>query len=245
MEFLSTPSARRATQCPKCGSSPSPISIHALREEGDWPATFLSSIHQHFYPRPPRGGRRCAIPGDRQMVPISIHALREEGDRLSAQNPQGPQRISIHALREEGDWQNRASTTLSSAFLSTPSARRATIELAHLFMGDYQFLSTPSARRATEYPATVVVRGPFLSTPSARRATASYGASGLSGSHFYPRPPRGGRPQKDGRTNPNRYISIHALREEGDVRRNCSDGVQGHFYPRPPRGGRPVDSRKT
>ena len=34
-EFLSTPSARRATRSPSRRSSPSPISIHALREEGD------------------------------------------------------------------------------------------------------------------------------------------------------------------------------------------------------------------
>ena len=57
--FLSTPSARRATDrkgsCwPLCD-----ISIHALREEGDW-----SGYPPGCYP------------------PISIHALREEGDGL-------------------------------------------------------------------------------------------------------------------------------------------------------------------
>ena len=35
-------------------------------------------------------------------------------------------------------------------------------------------------------------------------------------------------------------ISIHALREEGDVRSSRSQGVDTDFYPRPPRGGRPV-----
>ena len=36
--FLSTPSARRATGCCCAGSRVSEISIHALREEGDWTA---------------------------------------------------------------------------------------------------------------------------------------------------------------------------------------------------------------
>ena len=35
MEFLSTPSARRATSVRSCCTSSLMISIHALREEGD------------------------------------------------------------------------------------------------------------------------------------------------------------------------------------------------------------------
>ncbi len=33
-------------------------------------------------------------------------------------------------------------------------------------------------------------------------------------------------------------ISIHALREEGDIQRRHQAGVGKDFYPRPPRGGR-------
>ena len=79
-QFLSTPSARRATR-PHSGHQRGPsISIHALREEGDFgrfhrhadQRRFLSTPsarratadrppmggHRfHFYPRPPRGGR--------------------------------------------------------------------------------------------------------------------------------------------------------------------------------------------
>ena len=55
----------------------------------------------------------------------------------------------------------------------------------------------------------------FLSTPSARRATA------------------GELLRRKGRR-----ISIHALREEGDVRRLESARTCTDFYPRPPRGGR-------
>ena len=34
-------------------------------------------------------------------------------------------------------------------------------------------------------------------------------------------------------------ISIHALREEGDLRSRPLGTVAQDFYPRPPRGGRP------
>ena len=34
------------------------ISIHALREEGDFGMTTMTCFSEHFYPRPPRGGRR-------------------------------------------------------------------------------------------------------------------------------------------------------------------------------------------
>ena len=34
-------------------------------------------------------------------------------------------------------------------------------------------------------------------------------------------------------------ISIHALREEGDLHRVCAAQAFGNFNPRPPRGGRP------
>ena len=80
------------------------ISTHALREEGD------------------RTGR-THTPGD---CTISTHALREEGDAgqsiIWVQNEQ----ISTHALREEGDWTCTIALTAWTAFLPTPSARRAT-----------------------------------------------------------------------------------------------------------------------
>ncbi len=58
VEFLSTPSARRATGRNYRPAAPSDISIHALREEGDL----------------------CYLMDGRWTTLISIHALREEGD---------------------------------------------------------------------------------------------------------------------------------------------------------------------
>ena len=122
-------------------------------------------------------------------------------------------------------------------FLSTPSARRATACImckACRFVYFYPrpprggrlvcaknktpafvFLSTPSARRATARMQTPSRSILFLSTPSARRAT------------------------KDSLCMANLvYISIHALREEGDQLAFNTRPRPANFYPRPPRGGR-------
>ena len=78
--FLSTPSARRATAKLDRDDGEPPISIHALREEGDSSSSMMGSKSKYFYPRPPRGGRPVLPQNTRGSVEISIHALREEGD---------------------------------------------------------------------------------------------------------------------------------------------------------------------
>ena len=101
--FLSTPSARRATLVQPSAQPRVHISIHALREEGDFQLvrgfnsqhkflstpsarratlefTPMSSQTGYFYPRPPRGGRPLDCKISDLLVQISIHALREEGD---------------------------------------------------------------------------------------------------------------------------------------------------------------------
>ena len=124
-EFLSTPSARRATffavlkwhrklisihalreegdRLPFPGAEHQRISIHALREEGDNASINKVLAGFNFYPRPPRGGRLSAVRLRMVVLVISIHALREEGDDIS-----------------------RSDARKIIQFLSTPSARRAT-----------------------------------------------------------------------------------------------------------------------
>ena len=80
----------------------------------------------------------------------------------------------------------------------------------------------------------------FLSTPSARRATQQQIAEKLEKSHFYPRPPRGGRRKACAEVSKYAAISIHALREEGDRSTISTRCFDSNFYPRPPRGGRPA-----
>ena len=79
----------------------------------------------------------------------------------------------------------------------------------------------------------------FLSTPSARRATIAPFTIPVLQIYFYPRPPRGGRPDSPVICGIINYISIHALREEGDHFVHHLHHHPADFYPRPPRGGRP------
>ena len=62
---------------------------------------------------------------------------------------------------------------------------------------------------------------------------------GGCGRDFYPRPPRGGRHSTYEDSAAPYVISIHALREEGDVPVIAPSDRLFNFYPRPPRGGRP------
>ena len=216
-------------------------------------------MQRDFYPRPPRGGRPVTFITAAEVLKISIHALREEGDppheRLG-----GCTMISIHALREEGDRWGSQSEPQSRIFLSTPSARRATtcsdetnkafnisihalreegdsvnLLLKHLFAISIHALREEGDRRKrfSTTPTTI-----FLSTPSARRATRGYAPSGRYCSYFYPRPPRGGRPTRWRNKNGIVEISIHALREEGDLLAPMGSNWKNYFYPHPPRGGR-------
>ena len=174
----------------------------------------------HFYPRPPRGGRRLQVHSQDAAGHISIHALREEGD-LPGQRPPLWQQISIHALREEGD---------------LPGQRPPL----------WQQISIHALREEGD------------KAPAWRFVYSEY---------FYPRPPRGGRPDLPVDCHGSRDISIHALREEGDraaaaqtskqtisihALREEGDGVlwglgteNPYFYPRPPRGGRQQKQREN
>ena len=79
-----------------------PISIHALREEGDYSTTGGSESDVLFLSTP--SARRATARPARINThnTISIHALREEGDEEYG-NLVTALSISIHALREEGD----------------------------------------------------------------------------------------------------------------------------------------------
>ena len=78
---------------------------------------------------------------------ISIHALREEGDDNKERDNMS-EKISIHALREEGDPPAPTFTRHSVYFYPRPprGGRPARNPWTAKTVG---FLSTPSARRAT------------------------------------------------------------------------------------------------
>ena len=126
-KFLSTPSARRATVLLRPASQTSPISIHALREEGDQRAAQASRRSGHFYPRPPRGGRHKLNYAHAHVNAFLSTPSARRATYLDEVLP-GDTHISIHALREEGDQCSHNSRFGTKKFLSTPSARRATVD---------------------------------------------------------------------------------------------------------------------
>ena len=169
--------------------------------------------------------------------------------------------ISIRALREEGDNGKVGATTISSLFLSTPSARRATDWRSSSLRREL-FLSTPSARRATKRARhdrrlgiisihALREEGDLRRQHGARRSRISIHALREEG-------------DTAGEAMPlHLQISIHALREEGDAHGDIRASVaaiflstpsarratavacfltmcESYFYPRPPRGGRQV-----
>ena len=194
LTFLSTPSARRATA--------------GLRRE--------AGRQGYFYPRPPRGGRQDDEISSGFFSGISIHALREEGDQCKSGPAGRPERflstpsarratynvlnycdqavISIHALREEGDSWSRWFRSRDLRFLSTPSARRATTRQAGLMQKATYFYPRPPRGGRRSFSRGRIGIQEFLSTPSARRATGDAGRIQCAP-----------------------VISIHALREEGDL----------------------------
>ena len=211
------------------------ISIHALREEGDQLFGVGCGLLWNFYPRPPRGGRRPSrsfLPGCRYFYPRPPRGGRPNKiiyfsltDNFYPRPPRGGRHLSDTRLSIRSNFYPRPPRggrrywckykRVPYLFLSTPSARRAThsAQSGQRGGGDFYprpprggrlavlgkafnfgvFLSTPSARRATGRYQVRQRHFEFLSTPSARRATVLE-SSGIT-------------PQ---------FISIHALREEGD-----------------------------
>ena len=190
--FLSTPSARRATS-----RSPTPCSTKS-----------------NFYPRPPRGGRLQARCRPFTGRAISIHALREEGDRPRWTRkstgcyfyPRPPRGGRRNVPNSEG---------FHSLFLSTPSARRATLVILHVLC--LKKISIHALREEGDWTRSCRVCRLGISIHALREEGDGCPAGPCRvADHFYPRPPRGGRPSKTQGLRFEYRISIHALREEGD-----------------------------
>ena len=125
VQFLSTPSARRATGKPPIPRRIYVISIHALREEGDFPGSMYYVGTYGFLSTP--SARRATANRDkgfRFVQFLSTPSARRATVARKAHHV--AHSISIHALREEGDATSEAAQYIYAQFLSTPSARRAT-----------------------------------------------------------------------------------------------------------------------
>ena len=112
-EFLSTPSARRATRC----------------------RALLTASRRNFYPRPPRGGRRCA-----QSVRTSATIF-----------------LSTPSARRATRRSARGWSACINFYPRPPrGGRQDALDFLFEVLG---FLSTPSARRATRFASSVLLSG--------------------------------------------------------------------------------------
>ena len=171
-QFLSTPSARRAT------------GADAL----------VTALHNNFYPRPPRGGRlvHLDVVGRRQrflstpsarrattlfrpLLPSSFHFYPRppRGGRPAASGLyKTTVDISIHALREEGDGCWQAPCWPHQYFYPRPprGGRPPQVTSAVVVL----HISIHALREEGDHFLSfrICINGLFLSTPSARRATA-------------------------------------------------------------------------
>ena len=124
-----------------------PISIHALREEGD-------PSHPPHLPLPA----------------ISIHALREEGDpSFFDRRYHNGRFLSTPSARRATKLPPRKRSSQKNFYPRPPRGGR--LSTKGIPAAAFRFLSTPSARRATSAAGTEGLTVAFLSTPSARRAT--------------------------------------------------------------------------
>ena len=156
-------------------------------------ALSASEQPQNFYPRPPRGGRPLALSASEQ--PQNFYPRPPRGGRQARQS-----KFSTAEL-----------------FLSTPSARRATLTSDHARRIQPHYFYPRPPRGGRRHPAQLVWLARSISIHALREE---------------------GDPPPTVEAMPPMVISIHALREEGDPAPLYGITPPAYFYPRPPRGGR-------
>ena len=148
-----------------------PISIHALRVEGDMTG-IPSARSLPLFLSTPSGWRATVMSGmDRSAAEISIHALRVEGDDVLS----GDKDQRFVFLSTPSGWRAtcvRRATTKCTRFLSTPSGWRATLIDLMRCGKEMHFYPRPpgGGRRCDKRGGGYCYR--FLSTPSGWRATS-------------------------------------------------------------------------
>ena len=148
----------------------------------------------NFYPRPPRGGRRKRKDWATRMELISIHALREEGDRRRCRK-KTDQRYFYPRPPRGGRRRGQQARGVTKVFLSTPSARRATKEL--YLTGTSTDISIHALREEGDVASPMLAPLMVISIHALREeGDTRKRACSKTERNFYPRPPRGGRPNR-------------------------------------------------
>ena len=187
IRFLSTPSARRATNVLVAEHTEGLISIHALREEGDPGSSPPTGRGNDFYPRPPRGGRRsCQLVLDCVYLFLSTPSARRA--TCGSLAGLGGHSISIHALREEGDRRNPAPQPREAHFYPRPPRGGRRRCRCRWWSPSYFYPRPPRGGRRIDLALLhvgVLISIHALREEGDRRNPAPQPRE----AHFYPRPP--------------------------------------------------------
>ena len=178
--------------------------------EGDIFYTRVQIVNGLFLSTP-SGWRATISFADRLgKIDISIHALRVEGDS-PGYAPYFSDVISIHALRVEGDaWLHEVQRPPSQNFYPRPPG---------------------GGRQSKMYEKSNAPLYFYPRPPGGGRLFTTFYTNSIP--YFYPRPPGGGRRWCAQWNDVCQYISIHALRVEGDAMRKASNDLLFIFLSTP------------
>ena len=143
--FQSTPSVGRATKHGCFVGAVTPISIHALRGEGDDKRKYACVVNSLFQSTPSVGRATSShivnnkIINTFQSTPSVGRATHKEREKKAKTH------ISIHALRGEGDLVRLTHKVIINLFQSTPSVGRATCTIKP-FIFVYLYISIHALR---------------------------------------------------------------------------------------------------
>ena len=259
--FLSTPPSRVATTRLEPFKGRFSVSIHATLAGGDECLTtcrnsfimFLSTppsrvatccwrcrifYRGRFYPRHPRGWRRC----DPLVVSVPVagfYPRHPRGWRLqTVYDVLAGRYVSIHATLAGGDCRSLQFPARSCWFLSTPPSRVATAApTGEAPLSTSFYPRHPRGWRRCDC-FTIYWFPQFLSTPPSRVATRSSCPRPRTGTRFYPRHPRGWRlPNVRYAIEKPLFLSTPPSRVATLLEASGARMVR-RFYPRHPRGWR-------
>ena len=166
--------------------------------EGDQCSPYPPLADDHFYPRPPGGGRPFASANENFEIK-NFYPRPPGGGRLF------PMKWKKSAIR----------------FLSTPSGWRATAYPNTKCVNKlYFYPRPPGGGRPNRIFTPRVCTVDFYPRPPGGGRRWFRQTQCKAPWYFYPRPPGGGRPMPEDFSLLKSTISIHALRVEGDVTQN-------------------------
>ena len=223
LEFLSTSPAWGTTYVfHNATSIHVDISIHVPRVGDDGQRNGAVLPSRRFLSTSPAWGTTPASFPVTHGVDISIHVPRV-GDDNSAFSPFGDLSEFLSTSPAWGTTRRRSLPTQPARIsIHVPRVGDDT-SMCYSFLPDIQFLSTSPAW-GTTHLCCIYCR---------------------LWNHFYPRPPRGGRPATMGNVSSYCTISIHVPRVGDDAGVGQVLNKESHFYPRPPRGGRHSTRERT